>query len=431
MMELADTTDESMKMIKGKVAELTRPARAINEKMRSQKRKPQRRKRKNQPRPAKNNNWLTPFCWSQIVIVAKQVGWKMSASAIADGLKKHDPITFARINRTTINGWIDRSGDRPRWTEKTLQRAENGNSPGHNKGSRRGILSQHPEIVDAIKMRLEFLREKNAPVSLITARAMIVATILEMKPNIFGHKFKDGSSFRVSESFARNFLHEILSWSLRKATQAAQKLPKDWQKQCIRSFFRKAYVIKEHDIPIYLFINFDQTQVIYVPGNRMTWSQTGAKQVGMVGMDEKRAFTLVVGVSADGSLLLFQAVFVGKTKASVPSATDLPNVWSVHRSKEFREWMRINHPTIILDYVPGGCTGVHQPCDVGIQRPLKLSIKKTYHEDVVEDLLSEANKGTSAPKLKEGLKDLRDRTPRWMWNAYKALNDEKLVKKVS
>jgi hypothetical protein len=92
--------------------------------------------------------------------------------------------------------------------------------------------------------------------------------------------------------------------------------------------------------------------------------------------------------------------------------------------------MCINHPTIILDYVPGGCTVVHQPCDVGIQRPLKLSIKKTYHEDVVEDLLSEANKGTSAPKLKEGLKDLRDCTPRWMWNAYKALNDEKLVKKV-
>jgi hypothetical protein len=75
-----------------------------------------------------------------------------------------------------------------------------------------------------------------------------------------------------------------------------------------------------HDIPIYIFINFDQTQVIYVPGNRMTWSQTGAKQVGMVGMDEKRVFTLVVGVAADGSLLPFQAVFVGKTKASVPSA---------------------------------------------------------------------------------------------------------------
>ena len=325
MMELADTIDESVKKINGNIAELSRPARATMEKIKDQKRKPQGKKRKNPSRPAKHTNWLTPFCWTQIVIVAKQVGWKMSASAIAVALKKRDPITFAAINRTTINGWIDRSGDQPQWKEKIIRRAENGNSTGHNKGGRRGILSPHPEIVDAIKTQLEFLREKSAPVSLITARAIIVATILQMEPAIFTHKFKDGSSFHVSESFARKFLHDILSWSPRKATQAAQKLPKDWQNQSIHSFFRKAYVIKEHDIPIYLHINFDQTQIIYVPGNRMTWSQTGAKQVGMVGMDEKQAFTLVVGVTADGSLLPFQAVFMGKTKASIPSATDSRN----------------------------------------------------------------------------------------------------------
>jgi hypothetical protein len=180
-------------------------------------------------------------------------------------------------------------------------------------------------------------------------------------------------------------------------------------------------------------VNFDQTQVVYVPGNRLTWAKSGSKQVGMVGMDEKRAFTLVVAVAANGTLLPFQAVFLGKTSTSLPSARDSQNytdaiqasfkfecsgngtywsnqrtmcayindiiapyfdkkkaelslppsqksllqldVWSVHRSKEFREWMRTHHPTIILDYVPGGCTGVLQPCDVGIQRPLKLSIK--------------------------------------------------------
>jgi hypothetical protein len=51
------------------------------------------------------------------------------------------------------------------------------------------------------------------------------------------------------------------------------------------------------------------------------------------------------------------------------------DVWFVHRSDEFRKWMKGNHPTIIVDFVPGGCTGVHQPCDVGIQRPFKLSTK--------------------------------------------------------
>jgi hypothetical protein len=44
------------------------------------------------------------------------------------------------------------------------------------------------------------------------------------------------------------------------------------------------------------------------------------------------------------------------------------DVWSVHGSQEFRDWMKKTHPNIILHYVPAGCTGVFQPCDVGIQQ---------------------------------------------------------------
>ncbi|KAH9955279.1 hypothetical protein BGW80DRAFT_1112687, partial [Lactifluus volemus] len=68
----------------------------------------------------------------------------------------------------------------------------------------------------------------------------------------------------------------------------------------------------------------DQTQLVYAPGNRMTWAQTGSKQVAVVGMDEKQAFTLLVSVAADGTILPFQAIFQGKTKLSLP-ATSSPN----------------------------------------------------------------------------------------------------------
>ncbi|KAJ7300822.1 hypothetical protein DFH08DRAFT_644071, partial [Mycena albidolilacea] len=34
----------------------------------------------------------------------------------------------------------------------------------------------------------------------------------------------------------------------------------------------------------------------------------------------------------------------------------LIDLWTVHKSNEFREWMKENHPTIIVLYVPGGCT---------------------------------------------------------------------------
>jgi hypothetical protein len=40
--------------------------------------------------------------------------------------------------------------------------------------------------------------------------------------------------------------------------------------------------------------------------------------------------------------------------------------WSVHTSEEFCTWMKTAHHTIIISLVPGNCTGVWQPLDVGI-----------------------------------------------------------------
>ncbi len=92
--------------------------------------------------------------------------------------------------------------------------------------------------------------------------------------------------------------------------------------------------------------------------------------------------------------------------------------------------MRTKHPNIIICYVPGECTGVHQPCDVGIQRLLKLSICKSYHEDVVEEFVGQLEKGVEIPTLDDRLGTLRNRSVRWMWNAFNAIDKEELVKKV-
>jgi len=41
------------------------------------------------------------------------------------------------------------------------------------------------------------------------------------------------------------------------------------------------------------------------------------------------------------------------------------------------------HQNICLLFVPGGCTGVWQPLDVAIQCPLKLSLRRSAHRDLV------------------------------------------------
>ncbi|KAJ7175236.1 hypothetical protein C8R43DRAFT_831327, partial [Mycena crocata] len=204
-----------------------------------------------------------------------------------------------------------------------------------------------------------------------------------------------------------------LNWSERRSTKAAQKLPAHHEKLLEEVFYREAHVIRDYAVPAALRVNTDQTQLVYQQGAGSTWTQRGTKQVATVGQEEKRAFTLVPSISASGVLLPMQAVFVGKTQQSCPSAQaarydeaiklgyvmvpsgtktywsnhttmhllvndtiapyfeavkqelGLPSsqvsiwkidCWSVHKSKEFMAWMKKFHPDIIVIFVPGGCT---------------------------------------------------------------------------
>jgi hypothetical protein len=68
----------------------------------------------------------------------------MSASEIVATAKRMDPVVFDGLRRTTVDGWIDRSGERPRWKDSVLRKIDQGNDPGHNKGGSRGVLVRAP-----------------------------------------------------------------------------------------------------------------------------------------------------------------------------------------------------------------------------------------------------------------------------------------------
>ncbi|KIJ31234.1 hypothetical protein M422DRAFT_186282, partial [Sphaerobolus stellatus SS14] len=126
--------------------------------------------------------------------------------------------------------------------------------------------------------------------------------------------------FRCTDMFVRKFYHQTLNWSKRCATKASQKTPHNWEDQCYELILRVAHAIKEENIPAALIVNTDQTGINYTQGANLSWAATGSKQVPVVGQEEKRAFTLVVSVFADGTLLPFQAVFRGKSVISCPNA---------------------------------------------------------------------------------------------------------------
>ncbi|TFK81293.1 hypothetical protein K466DRAFT_558073 [Polyporus arcularius HHB13444] len=309
-------------------------------------------------------------------------------------------------------------------------------------------------------------------------------------PEIFESVDKQGRHFKCPEVFVRRFLKRKLGWSIRRCTRAGHKFPKDVDDVCRRFFLRNAVVVRDEDITQPCFIvNSDQTQVLYSAGNKLTWTKRNSKQVPVVGAEEKRAFTLMVGVSASGEMLPFQAIYHGvdpkkslpqpgtrgydeamrlkfrlelsKTKTywstigtmktyvifilapyfdhwrtfhNRPTQKCIWNidVWSVHRSAEFRGWMKSEYVWIIVIFVPGGCTPLLQACDVGIQKITKHAIKKSLHADVVEETLQELKKGVSpeAVLLQKKLGVLRDRSVQWIVDGFKAVNKVDVVKKV-
>ncbi|KAJ7015968.1 hypothetical protein C8F04DRAFT_1283555 [Mycena alexandri] len=62
--------------------------------------------------------------------------------------------------------------------------------------------------------------------------------------------------------------------------------------------------------------------------------------------------------------------------------------------------MKELYPNIIVNFVPGGCTGLAQPLDIGIQRVMKLSMKRAAHRDLVEEASCQIAKKTPPERIK-------------------------------
>lgn len=344
-------------------------------------------------------------------------------------------------------------------------------------------------MAQEIQSQLADLRGAGMVLTTRTIRGYMVGVIQHRIPEAFSRADQSGNTFRCSDRFIRRFLHNRLNWSVRKATRAAQKHPPNVETVLLHAFLRFACVVRDEGIPACCIVNADQTQVVYSPGTKTTWNLTGERQVHVVGTEDKRAFTLLVGASASGDVLPFQAIYTGKSPRSLPIAAapgysecqelgflldysetetywstfetmcrwvtkclapyfvaqrqqhGLPDTqrcilqidcWTVHRSAKFRDWMAKNYPWIIILYVPGGCTGLFQPCDVGLQRVLKLAIQNAAHNDIVQETLNKLQLGSSPRRIvnDQSLPTLRNRSLNWILEDYRAINKPDIVQKV-
>jgi hypothetical protein len=129
---------------------------------------------------------------------------------------------------------------------------------------------------------------------------LMLSHIEHYAPELLLLELGDGLVFACADLFVRKFLKRQLNYVPLVCTQALQKIPKDAPLQLYHTFFWLVYACWKRKIKhASLIVNFDQTQVVIHFQGKSTFAKLGSKQVGVLGKEEKRAWTLVVGVSAD------------------------------------------------------------------------------------------------------------------------------------
>ena len=71
-----------------------------------------------------------------------------------------------------------------------------------------------------------------------------------------------------------------------------------------RMFLRRVvFIVRKFNIPPALFINLDETGVCLLPSQKRTWGPSEVKQISVLGWGDKRQFTVIPAISAEGKLV--------------------------------------------------------------------------------------------------------------------------------
>jgi DDE superfamily endonuclease len=236
---------------------------------------------------------------------------------------------------------------------------------------------------------------------------------------------------------------------------------------------RIAVLVKQYKINPNLIINFDQTGVHFIPKSNNTYELKGSQHVSVMGAEDKRQITAIIASTLTGNLLPLQLIFGGTTDKCEPAkshhvvksqfhithsdnhwstletmkeyieriiqpyinqtikqhnldresrAIVLLDCWSVHKSKEFRNYVRRTHPNILLVYIPPNCTSQLQVADVALNYSFKHLIKIQYEDWITNEVLKQLQVNESV-KLATGAKIIKPLILEWCYNSWKKLEN--------
>jgi hypothetical protein len=290
---------------------------------------------------------------------------------------------------------------------------------------------------------------------------------------------KHGSKWVPSRSWYHLFLAR-LGLSFRRGTRAARHVPANHVDITLLFLQRWIWLIHVHDIHSALCLTSDETGQIFFPTSKTTWAAKGSKSVELVGLEEKRQFTVSPILSASGELAgRIQIIWGGKTDKCEPSAdiklkydstlihTHTPSHWSTldtvkkliddiyrdyvlptmhrleknpattkwvllwdvfysHRMPDLLTYLREVYPNLILFFVPPGCTPILAPLDVDFNAPWKKFVATLCIAWLSQLVASQLDAGTAAADVKIPInkKDLTPFFTSWLHAAVMHFRDQ-------
>jgi hypothetical protein len=374
----------------------------------------------------KYTNWFaSPFLPDILTAYSRCHSARTTVSMLR---RAHPDGRFARLSHATLQRWFD---EQHRLLPQYQQQLEQHSAAARGRGAD-GLFTQAPAAEKEIKRVLLQMRGAGAPLNSRIIRWVMLAVLQQDR-----HDAMLLRHYKLSQQFISKWAREQLDWRWRARTTAASKLPVDWEAQGVLMAKRIAANMEMHTVHPSLVVNVDQTGVRLVPSAAWTYEKCNSSSVAVVGAEDKRQITACIASSLSGELLPLQLIFEGKTERSLPQKTAasiaslchltfsdnhwssqktmqqyvseivMPyaetcirkhrlhadahiilvlDVWSVHKSEEFRLFLRTQHPRIHLVFVPANCTSKLQVADVSLQRPFKHAITRRFNEWAVRQI---------------------------------------------
>ena len=414
---------------------------------------------------------------------------KSDKDAIAYVCKQYPARFGTDIAASTVTGWKKRyqnimAAEKEKQEEKDRAMEMERKKPG-------------PKTRDVPIGEFKPSRRNNQKLSvsmLMAIAAMIVAHLAAglpltsslMEPIVIGYleTREPKITWQPRKSWYPRFLKKLgLSW--RRATKAARSQPHDFETIRRDFILRVVWLVRRYNIPKNLFMNLDETGCCLLPIGKSTWGEKGAKQINVLGKDDKRQFTVVPVITVAGTYACpTQLIWAGTGKPQNKachyddkegafkniSQTHSESHWTtestilelvasiykhverhalatgqeaaavhwvlcwdtypVHCKQDVVAKLKELYPCLHLLYIPGGCTGLLQALDLAFNYPFKRAVGAAFTLYLVHAMkkqLENNRTDEAVGKLDIRLSTLKGPFVRWVSTALKKMEGTKAM----